>query len=55
MKRKKIWHAGIVLLALCDILAVVASILIGFSFRFGFFETIPRIYNAQMLLYISVL
>ena len=55
MKRKKIWHAGIVLLALCDILAVVASILIGFSFRFGFFETIPRFYNAQMLLYISVL
>lgn len=55
MKKRKIWRAGIALLVLCDILAVVAAILIGFSFRFGFFETIPRFYNTRMLLYISVL
>lgn len=55
MKKRKIWRVGIALLVLCDILAVVAAILIGFSFRFGFFETIPRFYNTRMLLYISVL
>ena len=49
MKKHKIWRTGVLLLVLCDIIAVGFSLIAGFSFRFGFFQTIPYFYSTKML------
>lgn len=52
--KKKRWHAGTLLLVLCDAVAVICALLIGLSLRFGFFAAIPHLYTKKMMLNLTM-